>query len=69
MRSPYESHGREARCALCKEIKDEKAVKIFMYRNKEGYEVGFNVCRRCEDKKEELKNLARKYFYGHNDRI
>ena len=61
-KSPYESHDREVRCALCKETKDEKAVKVFTYWDKDGYEVGFNVCGKCEDKKRELKDLAKKYL-------
>ena len=67
--SPYESHGRTAICALCKETVDEKAVKIFMYTSKTTKnELGLNVCRHCENKKEELEQLAIKIFIEKNQK-
>jgi len=62
-KSPYESHGREATCAICLETKDEKAVKIFIYRGKNsGNEIHLNVCRSCENKKEKLEQIAIDHF-------
>jgi hypothetical protein len=67
-KSPYESHGRTDICALCQERKDEKALKIFMYRNVLwGDEMCINVCRTCENKKEELKDLVKKYWKKKNE--
>jgi hypothetical protein len=58
-KNPYESHNRQAICALCQLTYDEKMIKIFVYHGKiSKNKVSINVCRKCEDKKSMLENLA-----------